>query len=149
MEFGKSLVAQTLSMEGDFHLWWIYPNPGVPLFMQQCKGQSQNLLCLRSSPLLTTVTQLHNLFQLRLPSKMQWYFQFKMIQNDHVGIFFSDSLPIRASKRQRTSINHCYPGGRDQATSDVSYGETGVLRSYAPHESCSFNDTSVEPMSPA
>lgn len=69
----------------------------------------------------------------------KWYVQFKMIQNHHVGISFSDSLSIRASKCQRTSINHCYPGGRNQATSDVSYGETGVLRSYAPHESCSFN----------
>lgn len=70
----------------------------------------------------------------------KWYVQFKMIQNDHVGISFSDSLSIRASKCQRTSINHGYPGGRNQATSDVSYGcSTGVSRSYAPHESCSFN----------
>ena len=65
--------------------------------MQQCKGQSQNLLCLRSSPLLTTVTQLHNLFQLRLPSKMQWYFQSKMTM--------SESLSLTASPSELPNVN--------------------------------------------
>lgn len=103
MEFGKSLVAQTLSMEGDFHLWWIYPNPGVPLFMQQRKGQSQNLLCLRSSPLLTTVTQLHNQFQLRLPSKMQLVSD--MFNSKWSKITMSESLSLTASPSELPNVN--------------------------------------------
>ena len=97
-------------------------------------------------PLLTTVTQLHNLFQLRLPSKKK-----KQLVSDMFNSKWSKKWPCRnlflwqplhPSFQMSTDLNQpLLPRWKESSLlGDVSYGcSTGALRSYAPHESCSFN----------